>query len=67
MLLTLDIHKLQDEGIIFLWVTGRAIEQGKKCLTAWGYKYVNEIVWIKTNQLNRTITYVIKCHLDFAN
>ncbi|AMD19877.1 HCL274Wp [Eremothecium sinecaudum] len=53
LLLPLDI--LQDEGLLFLWVTGRAIELGKESLTNWGYKVINEITWIKTNQLGRTI------------
>ena len=28
----LDIPSLQDEGYIFLWVTGRAMELGRECL-----------------------------------
>lgn len=28
----LDIPSLQDEGFIFLWVTGRAMELGRECL-----------------------------------
>ncbi|EJS43802.1 ime4p [Saccharomyces arboricola H-6] len=54
-LLGLPLHELQDEGIIFLWVTGRAIELGKESLNNWGYKVINEVSWIKTNQLGRTI------------
>ena len=54
-LLEQPLRILQDEGVVFLWVTGRAIELGKSSLTTWGYKIVNEISWIKTNQLGRTI------------
>ncbi|CCF57286.1 hypothetical protein KAFR_0C02930 [Kazachstania africana CBS 2517] len=54
-LLELPLDKLQDEGVLFLWVTGRAIEIGKDSLKNWGYEVVNEISWIKTNQLGRTI------------
>ena len=54
-LLERPLRLLQDEGVVFLWVTGRAIELGKSSLTTWGYKIVNEISWIKTNQLGRTI------------
>lgn len=54
-LLELPLDQLQDEGVLFLWVTGRAIELGKESLTNWGYKVINEISWIKTNQLGRTI------------
>jgi hypothetical protein len=43
----------QDEGLIFLWVTGRAMELGRECLKLWGYERVDEIIWVKTNQLVR--------------
>lgn len=49
------VHKLQDDGYIFLWVTGRAIELGRECLEIWGYKRVDELIWVKTNQLQRLI------------
>ena len=50
------IEKIQGPGgLIFLWVTGRAIELGIECLDQWGYTLVEEIVWIKVNQLNRLI------------
>lgn len=51
----LDIPALQDEGFIFLWVTGRAMELGRECLELWGYKRCDEIIWVKTNQLQRII------------
>lgn len=51
----LDIPGLQDEGFIFLWVTGRAMELGRDCLEQWGYKRIDEIIWVKTNQLQRII------------
>jgi len=51
----LPVTKLQDEGLIFLWVTGRAMELGRECLKIWGYERVDEIIWVKTNQLQRII------------
>ena len=51
----LNIPTLQDEGFIFLWVTGRAMELGRECLTMWGYERVDELIWVKTNQLQRLI------------
>ena len=51
----LPVQKLQDEGLIFLWVTGRAMELGRECLKIWGYERVDEIIWVKTNQLQRII------------
>ncbi|CAN0910178.1 N6-adenosine-methyltransferase MT-A70-like [Linum grandiflorum] len=52
---TLNVPVLQTDGLIFLWVTGRAMELGRECLDMWGYKRVEEIIWVKTNQLQRII------------
>jgi mRNA (2'-O-methyladenosine-N6-)-methyltransferase len=49
----MPIPALQDEGILFLWVTGRAMEVGRECLRVWGYTRVDEVVWVKTNQVHR--------------
>lgn len=54
-LMELPIDQLQDEGIMMLWVTGRSIEIGRKALKKWGYTVSDEVIWIKMNQLNRTI------------
>lgn len=51
----LGVPCLQDEGLIFLWVTGRAMELGRECLQLWGYERCDEIIWVKTNQLQRII------------
>ncbi|XP_067303151.1 N6-adenosine-methyltransferase subunit METTL3 [Pseudorasbora parva] len=51
----LNIPILQDDGFLFLWVTGRAMELGRECLSLWGYERVDEIIWVKTNQLQRII------------
>ncbi|KAG9451043.1 hypothetical protein H6P81_011008 [Aristolochia fimbriata] len=51
----LNVPVLQTDGLIFLWVTGRAMELGRECLELWGYKRVEEIIWVKTNQLQRII------------
>lgn len=51
----LNIPVLQDDGYIFLWVTGRAMELGRDCLTLWGYERIDELIWVKTNQLQRLI------------
>ncbi|KAJ0240906.1 N6-adenosine-methyltransferase MT-A70-like [Hirschfeldia incana] len=52
---SLNVPSLQTDGLIFLWVTGRAMELGRECLEHWGYKRVEEIIWVKTNQLQRII------------
>ena len=46
---------LSDDGLFFLWVTGRAMELGRELLRLWGYKRVDELIWVKTNQLQRLI------------
>ncbi|CAH2231911.1 N6-adenosine-methyltransferase subunit METTL3 [Pararge aegeria] len=51
----LGVPQLQDSGLIFLWVTGRAMELGRECLKLWGYDRVDELIWVKTNQLQRII------------
>ena len=51
----LGVPQLQDNGLIFLWVTGRAMELGRECLKLWGYERVDELIWVKTNQLQRII------------
>jgi len=35
-MLALDIASLQDDGFLLLWVTGRAMELGRRCLGQWG-------------------------------
>ncbi|EGW33234.1 uncharacterized protein SPAPADRAFT_71109 [Spathaspora passalidarum NRRL Y-27907] len=54
-LLSLPMSELQDEGIIMLWVTGRSIEIGRRALLKWGYRISDEMIWVKLNQLKRTI------------
>mmetsp|Transcript_14364 Transcript_14364/g.18033 ORF Transcript_14364/g.18033 Transcript_14364/m.18033 type:complete len:284 (+) Transcript_14364:3-854(+) len=52
----MPINKLQEhDGIIFLWVTGRAMELGRELLALWGYIQTDELLWVKTNQLQRII------------
>ena len=46
---------MQDDGFIFLWVTGRATELARECLEIWGYKRKEELVCINTNQLQRLL------------
>lgn len=52
---SLRVDLIQDEGVLFLWVTGRAMEIARDCMAAWGYNRVDEIVWVKTNHLHRII------------
>lgn len=34
---------------------GRALELGRELLHKWGYKRVDELIWVKTNSLRRLI------------
>lgn len=54
-ILNLSIQNIQTNGILFLWVTGRALDVGRQCLSKWGYSNVEEVIWSKTNQLGRII------------
>jgi len=51
----LKIGEIHEDGMIFLWVTGRAMELARECFRIWGYTRIEEIVWVKTNQLQRII------------
>uniref|UniRef100_H2Y8F1 mRNA m(6)A methyltransferase n=1 Tax=Ciona savignyi TaxID=51511 RepID=H2Y8F1_CIOSA len=51
----LRIQDLSDDGLMFLWVTGRAMELGRELFDIWGYKRCDELIWVKTNQLQRLI------------
>ncbi|UZJ54292.1 hypothetical protein CBS101457_003612 [Exobasidium rhododendri] len=51
----MPLPQLQEEGYIFLWVTGRAMELGRELLGVWGYTRVDEIVWVKVGQTQRLI------------
>ncbi|CAK8696171.1 unnamed protein product [Clavelina lepadiformis] len=51
----LRIQDLSDDGLMFLWVTGRAMELGRELFDCWGYKRCDELIWVKTNQLQRLI------------
>ncbi|KAI9875133.1 MAG: hypothetical protein M1830_008836 [Pleopsidium flavum] len=54
-LLDLPVEILSKQGLIFLWVTMRAMDLGRRCIKKWGYEITAEVVWVKTNQLNKTI------------
>lgn len=47
--------RLSHRRVIFLWVTGRTMGLGRELLALWGYRRVDELVWVKTNQLRRLI------------
>ena len=51
----IPIPSLQDEGLLFLRVTVRALEVGRECMRFWGYTRVDEVVWVKTNQVSSSI------------
>ncbi|KAK4703954.1 mRNA m6A methyltransferase catalytic subunit, partial [Phenoliferia sp. Uapishka_3] len=55
-MMRMPVGSMQDEGgLLFLWVTGRAMELGRECLAAWGYERIDELIWVKTNQLQGLI------------
>jgi len=54
-LLNLPVAEMATDGVICLWITGRVVELARKCLKNWGYDCIQELIWIKTNQLQRLI------------
>lgn len=52
---SMPLQHLQDTGLIFFWVTGRAMELGRELLSHWGYTRVDELVWVKVGQTQRLI------------
>lgn len=54
-LYALDVPVLQDEGVLFLWITGRAMELGRALLQHWGYYCIDELLWLKVGQTQRQI------------
>jgi mRNA (2'-O-methyladenosine-N6-)-methyltransferase len=47
--------QLQEEGFLFLWVTGRAMELGRELLAFWNYTRLDELIWVKVGQTQRLI------------
>lgn len=39
----------------FTYYKNSAMELGRECLKLWGYERVDELIWVKTNQLQRII------------
>ncbi|PWY99576.1 MT-A70-domain-containing protein [Testicularia cyperi] len=51
----MPVPLLQDEGLLFLWTTGRAMELGRELLAHWGYTRIDELIWVKVGQTQRLI------------
>lgn len=49
-----NIH-LTSGGFIFIWATSRTVEVARDCLRIWGYTRVDEIIWVKVNQIMGTV------------
>lgn len=52
---SMPVPLLQDEGLIFLWTTGRSMELGRELLAHWGYTRIDELIWVKIGQTQRLI------------
>ncbi|KAI9868688.1 MAG: hypothetical protein M1813_004538 [Trichoglossum hirsutum] len=59
---SLPLNLLSEHGLMFLWVTTRYVSAGRDCLRRWGYRVANELIWVKTNQLGKTIVSGITGH-----
>ena len=54
-LLSLDFDKLQDSGIAFMWVTNATEELARKFFKKFGYKIVEQIVWVKLTKTGKVV------------
>jgi hypothetical protein len=46
------------------------MELGRECLKEWNYERVDELIWVKTNQLQRIIRFLLltlKTHKKICN
>ncbi len=83
-MMSMPIPALQDEGLLFLWVTGRAMEVGRECMRVWGwvnlalgrvnrgltfhrYTRVDEVVWVKINQVRGPGTSDVEVYISLAS
>lgn len=51
----LKIDTLSDKGLLFVWTSSNRMEKVSEWINQWGYKIVNEIVYIRTTQLQRIL------------
>jgi N6-adenosine-specific RNA methylase IME4 len=43
-------------SFVFLWCgSGEGLEHGRRCLDKWGFRRVEDIVWLKTNKTNKAL------------
>ena len=52
---SLNVGSIHDEGFIFVWATVRTLDVARDCIRTWGYEYVDDVVWVKTNQIGGTV------------
>lgn len=45
--MSIPIAKLQETGLIFIWTINAKYRFTMKLLDKWGYRYVDELVWVK--------------------
>ena len=56
MFSTFEPHTDSTNGLLVLLPAARALELGREALAKWGYRRVDELIWVKTNSLQRLIT-----------
>eukprot|EP01103_Thecamoeba_quadrilineata_P016776 TRINITY_DN5712_c0_g1_i2.p1 TRINITY_DN5712_c0_g1~~TRINITY_DN5712_c0_g1_i2.p1 ORF type:complete len:389 (-),score=44.69 TRINITY_DN5712_c0_g1_i2:129-1295(-) len=49
-IIDIDVGCLSDSGFIFVWVINSQMQFSFECLNRWGYKYVDQITWVKTTK-----------------
>lgn len=46
-IVNIPIDKLQSDGLLFLWVINSSFDFAMTLLETWGYRIVDEVVWVK--------------------
>ena len=53
-ILAIPLHQLQQNGFLFLWTINNKYTKAIEMMQAWGYEFIDEIVWVKST-VNRRL------------
>jgi N6-adenosine-specific RNA methylase IME4 len=52
--------QIQDDAVLFLWVTNPFLVKALDVVKAWGFEYKSQIVWVKTNLSRPGVGYYVR-------
>jgi len=50
---SMPIHLLQENGLLFIWTINAKYRMTLQLMEKWGYKYIDEVVWVKKTCNNK--------------